>query len=92
MALQDTSDIDNIVPNVIFSLLIAATSLLALGGLITALQPYFLVGAVRTAASCAPPVMGGRSRDTAQACKASRDCIQAERLASVHSSYGLDNV
>ena len=50
LASQDISDIDNIVPNVIFSLLIAATSLLALGGLITALQPYFLVGAVRTAA------------------------------------------
>ena len=50
LATQDISDIDNVVPNVIFSLLIAATSLLALGGLITALQPYFLVGAVRPAA------------------------------------------
>ena len=60
---QDTSDIDHIVPNVIFSLLIAAASLVALGGLITALQPYFLVGAVCTAAPPALPSTTGRGRE-----------------------------
>ena len=78
LASQDISDIDNVVPNVIFSLLIAATSLLALGGLITALQPYFLVGAVRTAASCALPLIRGKNRDTAQACSPPMDCSQAQ--------------
>ena len=46
-ARQDTADIDNSVPHTIFTLLEAATQLLALAVLISILEKFFLAGAVR---------------------------------------------
>ena len=73
-------------PNVIFSLLIAATSLLALGGLITALQPYFLLGAVRTAALCALPSVGGRGTDSNLKCDV-HGCSRLQPFWGPHGSW-----